>query len=129
MIINLQILGGVYTSDKYLNLSTTNKLHLNCDNIDGSVVNGLRQPILYSFVLDILPGYKLFCEPETKLFKKLNKSNLNTITFYLEDDNDKEVDFNQETLIFTLQLIKIYITCLHIIIGVFCICVYIHLYE
>ena len=28
-------------------------------------------------------------------------------TFYLEDDNNKEVNFNGETLTFTLQMIKI----------------------
>ena len=80
---------------------------MKCDCIDGSVVNGLRQPILYSFVLDKLPGYKVFCEPETIHYKKLNKSVLDTITFYLEDDNNEEVNFNEETLTFTLQMIKI----------------------
>ena len=80
---------------------------MNCDCIDGSVVNGLRQPILYSFVLDKLPGYKVFCEPETIHYKKINKSVLNTITFYLEDDNNEEVNFKAETLTFTLQMIKI----------------------
>ena len=34
-----------YMSQKIVNLSTTNKIHLKCDIIDGSVVNGLRQPI------------------------------------------------------------------------------------
>ena len=96
-----------YTSQKVVNLGSTNKIHLKCDCIDGSVLNGIRQPILFSFVLDKLPGYKVFCEPDTIHYKKINKSVLNTITFYLEDDNDKEVDFNQETLTFTLQMIKI----------------------
>ena len=98
---------GVYTSDKSVKLSTVNKIHLKCDCNDGSVVNGLRQPMLYSFVLDKSPGYKVFCEPETVHYTKIHESNLNTITFFLEDDNDKEVDFNQETLTFTLQMIKI----------------------
>ena len=98
---------GVYNSDKILNLNTTNKIHLKCDVIDGSVVNGIRQPILYSFVLDKKPGYKIFSEPETEHYKKINKSVLIIITFYLEDDNNKEVDFNQETLTFTLQMVKI----------------------
>ena len=98
---------AVYTSDKILNLYSVNKIHLKCDIIDGSVINGVRQPILYSFVLDKKPGYKVFCEPETIHNKKINKSVLNTITFYLEDDNNKEVDFNQETLTFTLKMIKI----------------------
>ena len=96
-----------YLSQKIVNLSITNKIHLKCDVIDGSVVNGDRQPILYSFVLDKPSGYKVFCEPETIHYKKINKSVLNTITFYLEDDNNKLVDFNSETLTFTLQMIKI----------------------
>ena len=96
-----------YTSQKIVNLGSTNKIHLKCDCIDGSVVNGVRQPILYSFVLDKIPGYKVFSEPETMHYKKINKSVLNTINFYLEDDNNIEVDFNGETLTFTLQMIKI----------------------
>ena len=96
-----------YLSQKILNLSNTNKIDLKCDVIDGSVVNGVRQPILYSFVLDKPSGYKVFSEPEIIHYKKINKSVLNTITFYLEDDNKKEVDFNGETLTFTLQMIKI----------------------
>ena len=39
-----------YISQKILNLGSTNIIHLKCDVIDGSVVNGLRQPVLYSFV-------------------------------------------------------------------------------
>ena len=98
---------GVITNDKILNLNTTNKIHLKSDCIDGSIQDGVRQPILFSFVLDKPSGYNVFCEPETIRFKKINKSVLNTITFYLEDDNNEEVDFNQETLTFTLQMIKI----------------------
>ena len=97
-----------YNSQKIVSLSNTNKIHLKCDCIDGSVVNGLRQPILYSFVLDKKPGYKVFSEPETIHYKKLNKPVLDTITFYLEDDNNEEDNFNEETLTFTLQMVKIY---------------------
>ena len=61
---------GVYTSDKILNFSTRNKIHLKCDGIDRSVVNGLRQPILFSFGLDKKPGYRIFSEPETIHFKR-----------------------------------------------------------
>ena len=96
-----------YLSQKIVKLTFTIKIQLKCDAIDGSVVDGVRQPILYSFVLDKPSGYKVFCKPETIHYKKINKSALNTITYYLEDDSDKVVDFNQETMTFTLQMIKI----------------------
>ena len=57
---------GVETNEKFINLSTIDKLHSKCDAFDGSVVNGLRQFILFSFVLDKPPGCKLFCLPEKK---------------------------------------------------------------
>ena len=47
-----------------------NKFHSKCDAIDGSVVNGIQQPILFSCVLDKRPGCKVFCEPETIHHKK-----------------------------------------------------------
>ena len=53
-----------------INLSTTNKIILKCDVIDGSILNGLTQPILFRFVLDKASGYKVFCEPEKNHYKK-----------------------------------------------------------
>ena len=96
-----------YISQKIVNLTNTNKIHLKCDCIDGTIQDGIRQPILFSFVLDKPAGYKVFCELESIHYKKLNKSVLDTITFYLEDDNNEEVNFNEEALTFTLQMIKI----------------------
>ena len=96
----------MYTSEEFINLSTIDKLHLKCDAIVGSVLNAVRQPILYSFVITKPPICKFFCEPETIHYNK-NKSVLKTITFYLEDDSHTEVNFNVETLTFTLQLVKI----------------------
>ena len=80
---------------------------MKCDIFDGSVLNGVRQPKLFRFLLDKKPGFKVFCEPETLHYKKIKKSVLNTTTFYLKDDKNAEVVFNGETLTFTLQMIKI----------------------
>ena len=102
-----QILPGSYKSDKPINITGIDKVHLKWDCIDGSIMNGIREPILYSFSLDQPPGQKIYKEPKVKLFKKINKSILSHITFYLEDDDYKSVDFNNETISFTCQLIKI----------------------
>ena len=49
-----------YLSQKIVNLSSTNKIHLKCDVIDGSIVNGFKHAILYSFRLDKPSGHKIF---------------------------------------------------------------------
>ena len=42
----------VYASEEIISLKTLDKIHLKCDIFNGSVVSGLRQPTLYSSVLD-----------------------------------------------------------------------------
>ena len=102
-----QIIAGSYKGDKPINIKGIDKIHLKCDCIQGSIVNGIREPIVYSFALSSPPGHKIYKEPRIKLFKKINKSILSHITFYFEDDDHKPVDFNNETISFTCQLIKI----------------------
>ena len=102
-----QLIPGSYQSERPINITGIDKVHLKCDCIDGSIMNGTREPILFSFSLDQPPGHKIYKEPKVKLFKKINKSILSHITFYFEDDDYKPVDFNNEIVLFTCQLIKI----------------------
>ena len=102
-----QLIAGSYKSDRPINITGIDKIHLKCDCIQGSIVNGIREPILYSFALSAPPGHKIYKERRIKLFKKVNKSVLSHITFYFEDDDYKAVDFHNETISFTCQLIKI----------------------
>ena len=102
----IQLIPGTYKSEKHINITGINKNQLRCYCINGSIVNGVREPILYSFALDKPPGHKIFEEPRMKVFKKIKKSVLSHITFYLEDDDRKPVDFNGETVSFIHQLLQ-----------------------
>ena len=102
-----QLIAGSYKSNRPINITGIDKIHLKCDCIQGSIVNGIREPILYSFALSSPPGHKIYKEPRVKLFKKINQSVLSHISFYFEDADHKPVDFNNETISFTCQLIKI----------------------
>ena len=101
-----QLIPGSYKSDKPINITGIDKIHLKCYCIQGGKVNGIREPILYSFALSSTPGHKIYREPRIKFFKRMNKSLLSHIKFYFEDDDHKPVDFNGETINFTCQLIK-----------------------
>ena len=50
----------VYTTDKILNLSTVDKIPSKTDVIDGSIINGSRQPIFKKFPLHKPHGYNIF---------------------------------------------------------------------
>ena len=102
-----QLIVGSYKSDRPTNFTGIDENHLKGDFVQGSIVNGKRESILFSFALSSPPEHKIYKEPRVKLFKKINKSVLSHITFYFEDDELKPVDFNIETISFTCQLIKI----------------------
>ena len=102
-----QLIAGSYKSDRLINITVADKISLKCDCFNGSFVIGIREPILYSLALDQPPRRKLYREPGIKIFKKINKSVLSHIMFYLEDDDRKPVDFHNETISFTCQLIEI----------------------
>ena len=95
-----------YESYRPINKTGIDKVHLKSNVVDGSIVNGTTEPILYSFALSSPPGPKIYKKPRVKLFKKINKSVLSHILIYLEDDDHKPVDFPNETISFTCQLIE-----------------------
>ena len=52
-----QMIAGSYKSDKPINITGIDKVHLKCNVVDGSIVNGVREPVLYSSALDQPPGH------------------------------------------------------------------------
>ena len=65
-----QLTSVLYKSDRPINITGIDKTHLKCDCIQGSIVNGIREPILFSFALFSSPGQKSFKKLRIKLFKK-----------------------------------------------------------
>ena len=102
-----QLIEASYKSDRPINITGIDKDHSNGDCFNGSIVNGIREPILYSFALSSPTGQKIYNQPKVKLFRKISKSLLSRITFYLQDDDHESVEFNGETIGFTCQLIKL----------------------
>ena len=84
------------------------RVHLTCNCVDGSVVNGRRQGFLFSFIFSAPLGFWLFTEPTSNLFEKVNEDKPGVITVCLELNDGSIVDFNDETLTFTAMFWKIW---------------------
>ena len=54
-----QLIAGSYKSDRPITITGIDKSHLKCDCINGSIVNGIREPILYSFGSSSPTGQKI----------------------------------------------------------------------
>ena len=80
---------------------------MKCDCFNGRTVNGEKEHFLYSFSLIKSPARQIWKEARIKLFRKMTKSVLSHITYYLGDDDNKPNDFNGEMISFTCQLSEI----------------------
>ena len=65
---------GTHKSEKPVMITTTHKVHLECDCVGGSIVNGIREQISFSFILSALPGYKIIKEPCIILYRKTKQN-------------------------------------------------------
>ena len=66
-----QLIAGSYESDRPISFTGIDKVHLKCDCIQGSIVNGIREPISFSFALSSPPGHKINKKARFKLYKKI----------------------------------------------------------
>ena len=93
---------GTHSNENPINITNIDKVHLKCNCSDDSFVNGRRESFFFSFSLSAPPGFK---EPTSILFKTVSEDKIGDITLYIEDDNNI-VEFNGETLTFTVMLIR-----------------------
>ena len=93
-------------SDRKVDIIDIHRLHLCCDCIVGSFRNGQPSNILFSLILNELPGDKIVREPNLVLYKHIYKEKLDHIDFWMEDDDGNEIDNHGETVGFTLHMKK-----------------------
>ena len=60
-----------YRGKKPINFTGHDKIHSKCDCINDSVVNGVREPVLFGFALDKPPGHKKDKEARINLLEKI----------------------------------------------------------
>ena len=99
-------LEGIHKPEKQVVITSKDKVHLKCNCVDGSIVNGVRAQVLHSFYLSAPPGYEFIKKPTTVLYNK-KKTKQDSLHFFLEDSNHNPLQFNNnETLIITFQIKK-----------------------
>ena len=64
-----QLIAGSYKRDRPINFTGLDKVHLKCDCVQGSIMKGTREPILFSSALDQPPGHRIYDEPRIQLFE------------------------------------------------------------
>ena len=78
-----------------VNILTINRILVIIDIISGSYVNGSTQPSIYSFFLNVSPGYKIIENPHNLLYLRTTADTIHSITIWLTDRHGNELNYNE----------------------------------
>ena len=74
--------------------------------ISGSYVNGGSSSAIHAFFPNVAPGYKIIEIPNRLTFLPVNKSQINTVTLSLTNQNNELINFRGDEVTIKLQLRK-----------------------
>jgi hypothetical protein len=91
-------------SDKAVNLSTINSIKVLCNIAQGSFNNHLQSHSIYEFFPSGRTGTKVVQSPPNLIYYRLNKTDINSITVQLVDQNNNPIDDFNELLTVVLHI-------------------------
>ena len=104
---NHQIYTASTESPKKVDIMSTSSILVHCNNITGSYLNGAKEPVLYSFSLNVSPGYKFVESPVNLVHLPLTTNVIDEIHIRLSDQNGKTIDLRNEIVTIRLHLQEI----------------------
>ncbi|KAE9537600.1 hypothetical protein AGLY_006623 [Aphis glycines] len=94
----------ILRSEKAANLNTINSIKVICNIAQGSFNNHLQSHSIYEFFPSGRTGSKVIQSPSNLIYYKLNKTNIDSITVQLVDQDHKPIDNFGETLTIVLHI-------------------------
>lgn len=88
----------VQKSESIVNILNVNTIDVHVDVISGSYVEGVQDPIIYSFFPNANPGEKIVERPQNLVYLPLHTFYINYITVKLTDQDGKLLDLRDEKL-------------------------------
>ncbi|KAK9893086.1 hypothetical protein WA026_023651 [Henosepilachna vigintioctopunctata] len=93
-------------SDNIADIITVNSISVECNIVVNSYRNGVPQHIIHQFSPTAPPGFKIVESPEHVIYLPISVNTIRSIVIKIVDQNDKLVNFQQETITVGLHLRK-----------------------
>lgn len=91
------IKANISTESQYpISILATTIVRIECDVISGSFVNGKASHIIYEFVPNVPPGYRIIEIPKNIIYFPVNQSSINSINIRLLDAENNQINLRGE---------------------------------
>ena len=95
---------GFHESPNPVNIIRVNSVLIHCDLVNSSYINGVKGNNIYSFPIQVSPGFRMTSHPSTLQYHKVVVDQLNTIKVWLTDESGQLLDLRNELVTIQLRL-------------------------
>lgn len=95
---------ATHVSDLPVNIIQVNAIHIDCNIIHGSFINGQRAHTIHEFSPNVAPGYKIVEVPKNVIYLPVNVKRISSLTLEVCDQDGKLINFRGETITVRLHL-------------------------
>lgn len=96
--------GVVHESTLGVNITDINAIHIHCDITKNSYHNGQNAHIIYSFPINVPPGYAIQEIPKNIIYLPIQYDTVRGLTVSVMDQNGNLIDFQGEKINLTLEM-------------------------
>ena len=89
---------GRHSSEHPVNILRVNSILVHCNLIGSSYLNGIEEPIIFSFFPDVSPGDKIVIRPNKVIYLPLIINVISQMTVWLTDQNNELLNLRGEEL-------------------------------
>lgn len=95
---------GKHKSPNIVKITDINSILVNVDFVSNSYLNKNSTPTLYEFYPKVGPGYKIIEEPNNFIYLPINRKRIDSVRFWLTDQNGRPIDLQGETITVYLHI-------------------------
>ena len=83
---------------------SVNSILTHCDVITGSIVDGVRQPVIFHCSPNVAPGSKIVSEPVNPIYLPVSIDVISELNIWMTDQDNKLLDLQEEKIVITLHM-------------------------
>ena len=89
---------GFHISENVINILSVNSIFVHVNVVNGSIVNGKQEPVIYTFFPKVSPGYKIIQNPKNPIYLPVALDNIRDFHVSLTDQNNNLLDLRGEVV-------------------------------
>ena len=98
---------GYFESESIVNIINVSRFLVNSDIISGSYVDGVQQPVIYSFFPNVSPGMKIVQNPKNLIYLPVTVNTIHSMVTHITDQDGLPIDLRGEHLTMRFHLREI----------------------